>query len=84
DVDTAVLQVETAFRTAQILERAAGTAAEELRLAEARFRAGEAASLEVVTAQTRLSEAERAQIDAVYNFHQSLALLESLVGRPLR
>jgi outer membrane protein len=84
DVGTAVLQVETAFRTAQILERAAGTAAEELRLAEARFRAGEAASLEVVTAQTRLSEAERAQIDAVYNFHQSLALLESLVGRPLR
>ena len=84
EVGTAVLGVETAYRTAQVLERARATAAEELRLAEARFRAGAAHSLEVTDAQTRLSEAERAQIEAVYNFHQSLALLEALVGIPLR
>lgn len=84
EVGTAVLGARTAYRTAQILERARATAAEELRLAEARFRAGAANSLEVTDAQTRLSEAERARIEAVYNFHQSLATLEALVGVPLR
>jgi len=38
----------------------------------------------VTDAQTSLAEAERARIDAVYNFHKSLATLEALVGRPLR
>lgn len=84
EVGVAVLGVETAYQTAQILERARATAAEELRLAEVRFRAGAANSLEVTDAQTRLSEAERARIDAIYNFHRSLAALEALVGAPLR
>lgn len=84
DVGTAVLNLETAYRTAGILARSRATAAEELRLAEARLQAGAANSLEVVDAQTRLSEAERAEIDAVYTFHQSLAFLEALVGAPLR
>lgn len=84
DVGTAVLNIETAYSTAGILARARATAAEELRLAQARLQAGAANSLEVVDAQTRLSEAERAEIDAVYNFHQSLAFLEALVGTSLR
>jgi outer membrane protein len=40
--------------------------------------------VEVTDAQTSLAEAERARIDAIYNFHKSLASLEALVGRPLR
>jgi outer membrane protein len=38
----------------------------------------------VTDALTSLREAERARIDAVYNFHKSLAALEALVGRSLR
>ncbi|HEX8321259.1 TolC family protein [Longimicrobium sp.] len=84
DVRTGVLNAQTAFRTAELQRQVAENAAEELRLARERFRLGAANSLEVTDAQTRLSEAERAVIDAVYMYHKSLAALEALVGRPLR
>lgn len=84
EVHTALLNVQTAFRTAQLQARVRETAAEELRLAEERFRFGAASSIEVTDAQTRLAETEQAEIDAVYNFHKSLAALEALVGQPLR
>jgi outer membrane protein len=84
DVGTALRNLETAYQTAIIQERVRATAAEELRLAQERFRFGAANSVEVTDAQTNLAEAERAQIDAVYNFHQSLAALEALVGQQLR
>lgn len=84
DVGTALRNLETAYRTAEIQERVRATAAEELRLAQERFRFGAASSVEVTDAQTNLAEAERAQIDAVYNFHKSLAALEALAGEPLR
>jgi outer membrane protein TolC len=38
----------------------------------------------VTDAQTNLAEAERALIDNVYSFHQSLAALEALIGERLR
>jgi outer membrane protein len=84
DVGTAIRNLETAFRTAAIQERVRATAAEELRLAQERFRFGAASSVEVTDAQTNLAEAERAQIEVVYGFHQSLAALEALIGEPLR
>lgn len=59
-------------------------ATEELRLAQERFRFGAANSIEVTDAQTNLAQAEQARIDAVYNFHKTLAALEALVGRSLR
>jgi outer membrane protein len=84
DVATALRNLVTAHRTAEIQERVRATAAEELRLAQERFRFGAASSVEVTDAQTNLAEAERAFIEVVYGFHQSLAILESLVGEPLR
>lgn len=84
DVATGLRNLETAYRTGEIQERVRATAAEELRLAQERFRFGAASSVEVTDAQTNLAEAERAQIDAVYNFHMSLAALEALAGEPLR
>jgi outer membrane protein len=84
DVGTALRNLETAFRTSQIQERVRATAAEELRLAQERFRFGAASSVEVTDAQTNLAEAERALIDVVYNFHKSLAALEALIGESLR
>jgi outer membrane protein len=84
DVRTGLLNAQTAFRTAELQRQVAGNAAEELRMARERFRLGAANSLEVTDAQTRLADAERAVIDAVYMYHKSLAALEALVGRPLR
>lgn len=84
EVASAVQALETAYRTALLQEQVRAASAEELRLAQERFRFGAANSVEVTDAQTNLSQAERDQIDAVYNFHKSLATLEALVGRRLR
>ncbi|HET7459601.1 MAG TPA: TolC family protein [Longimicrobium sp.] len=84
DLGAALLGLQTAFRVAQLQDQVVSKATEELRLAQERFRFGVASSVEVTDAQTSLSLAEQARIDAVYNYHKSLAALEALVGRPLR
>lgn len=84
EIAAAVLNLETSYRTAQLQDRVRATAMEELRMAQERFRYGAASAIEVTDAQTSLAQAEQAQIDAVYNFHKSLAALEALVGQPLR
>lgn len=84
DIGSALLALRTAYSTAQLQDQVVEKATEELRLAQERFRFGVASSVEVTDAQTSLSQAEQARIDAVYNYHKSLAALEALVGRPLR
>jgi outer membrane protein len=84
EVRSGLLSAETAYRAAELQRQVAANAAEELRMSRERFRLGAAGSLEVVDAQTRLAEAERAVIDAVYTYHKALASLEALVARPLR
>jgi len=84
DLGGALLATQTAFRAAQLQDQVVQRATEELRLAQERFRYGVASSVEVTDAQTSLAEAEQARIDAIYNYHKSLAALEALVGRPLR
>ncbi|HEX2187740.1 MAG TPA: TolC family protein, partial [Longimicrobiaceae bacterium] len=84
DIGTALRNLQTAYETVQLQDQVIRTATEELRLASERFRFGAASSVEVTDAQTSLAQAEQARIDAVYNFHKSLAALEAFVGRPLR
>ncbi len=84
EVATAARTVETAYRGARLQAQVRETAAEELRLAQERFRQGAGTSVEVVDAQTNLSEAEREEINAIYEFHRSLAGLEAMLGRTLR
>jgi outer membrane protein len=84
EAETLLRNVSSAYRTARLQARVRETAAEELRLAEEQYRSGLATTVEVTDAQTNLSEAERAEITAVHEYHQSLAALEALVGTPLR
>jgi outer membrane protein len=84
EVETALLGLRTAYATAQLQEQVVSRATDELRLAQERFRFGLASSVEVTDAQTSLAEAERGRIDAVYNYHKSLAAIEALVGQTLR
>jgi outer membrane protein len=84
EVEGAARGVEAAYRVALLQRRVRETSEEELRMARERFRFGAATSVEVTDAQTNLSEAERAEISAVYDYHKSLAALEALIGTPLR
>lgn len=84
EVASAAGAVRAAYRTELLQRQVIESATEELRLAEERFRQGAANAVEVTDAQTNLAQAERDLIEAVFNFHQSLAALEALVGEPLR
>jgi len=84
DLGSALLNLQTAYGSAQLQEQVVDRATEELRLAQERFRFGVASSVEVTDAQTSLALAEQGRIDAIYIYHKSLAALEALVGRPLR
>ncbi|MDE0081109.1 MAG: TolC family protein [Gammaproteobacteria bacterium] len=74
--------METASRIAELQTGIRETLAEELRLALEGYRLGLASSVEVVDAQANLSQAERDEISAIWEFHIWFAALESLVGVP--
>jgi outer membrane protein TolC len=84
DVAAALMNLKGAYEAALLHKRMWETSAEELRLAEERFRLGLAGSLELVDSQTRLGAAEKSQLDSIYQFHKLLVSLEALVGEPLR
>ena len=59
-------------------------AEEDLRVQQERYRLGSGSSLEVSEAQNAVTRAEGDYVNAVYEYHKAVALLELAVGRPLR
>lgn len=84
EINVGLRNLETAYETILLQQRVVANAEEELRMARERFRFGAATSIEVTDAQTNLGQAERDLIEAIYDFHKTLALLEALLGEPLR
>jgi outer membrane protein len=84
NVTNAYLNLTTAAQTVAIQEQNSRTAREALLLAEERFRVGAATFVEVTQAQSDFAQAETDRINAIYDYHQSFAALESAVGGPLR
>lgn len=84
EVAARFLGVQTNYQAIQVQEQNRGAAREQLRLAQDRYRLGAGSSLEVSDAQTAVARAETDYVNAVYEYHKSIALLELAVGRPLR
>jgi outer membrane protein len=84
NVSTAFLNLKTAEQTVALETRNLELATEQLRLARERYRLGAAAFLELQDAVTIKARADRAYLIAVYSFHESMAALETAVGRNLR
>ncbi|MBI4522177.1 MAG: TolC family protein, partial [Gemmatimonadetes bacterium] len=80
DIAAGLAAVETAYQSAQLEARNQLVADEQLRLAQERYRLGAASFLELVEAETLKAGADRAQLDAVFSFHDALAGLEAVVG----
>src|SRR5262249_50505213 len=57
---------------------------ESLRLAEARFRAGTGTQLDVLSAQTALTEARSNEIQALYEYNLANASLERVTGSSVK
>jgi outer membrane protein len=84
EVATAYLNLKTAQQSVTLETRNRELADEQLRLARERYRVGAASFLELQDAVTIKARADRAYLIAVYSFHESMAALETAVGRKLR
>jgi outer membrane protein len=84
EVATAFLNLKTAEQSVTLETRNRELAEEQLRLARERYRLGAASFLELQDAVTIKARADRAYLVAVYSFHESMAALETAVGRNLR
>lgn len=73
-------EAQTAKQSLEDLHESAGLAGEQLRLTILRYQAGQATALEVVDAQTTLSQARNAYDDAQARYRLALVQLQSLTG----
>ncbi len=84
EVDVEVRQALSSLQEAGELVTASGQtieqAAEALRLAEAKFHAGSATQLDVLTSQVSLTQAKTDQLTANYNYLVALANVRKAVG----
>jgi outer membrane protein len=85
---TAVTQafdnLTAAYEVVQLEGRNRSLAEEQLQMQQRRYALGATALLELLDAQTSLTTADQAYLNAVYDFHWNLIRLEAAVGRPLR
>lgn len=80
EVATAHQNLASAYRTVALEERNRDLATDQLELARERYKVGAVSFIELKEAETIKARADRAYLDAVYTFHESLAALETAVG----
>jgi outer membrane protein TolC len=80
DLNAFYLEAQAADTQTESLRHTADLAAESLRLTVLRYQAGEATALEVVDAQTTVTQARNAYDDGLVRYRLALAGLETLTG----
>ena len=83
-VTNAYDNLESSHRVVEAEERNRTLAEEQLLLQQRRYSLGAASLLELMDAQTTMTTADQGYLNAVYEFHYSLVVLEAAVGRSLR
>lgn len=84
DVRALLRRLRLEHRAARLEEENLDVAEAQLRLARERYRVGSVRLLDLTEAEALYVQAAQAHLDAIYRFHETLALLELAVGRPLR
>jgi outer membrane protein len=84
DVQSRYLALATNYKAIGVQAASRDAARDQLRLAQDRYRLGSGTALEVSDAQNAVQRAEGDYVNAIYDYHKSLAALEAAVGRPLR
>jgi len=84
DVHSRYLALQTAYQAIAVQGTSRNAAQDQLRLAQDRYRLGAGTALEVSDAQNAVQRAEGDYVNAVYDYHKTIAALEAAVGRPLR
>jgi len=83
DAETALGNVTLAAQRIALATEAANAAREDLRVQQARYRAGASTFLDEVTSQLNLAQAETALVDARYDYQIARAELDAIAGREL-
>ncbi|MEX2466916.1 MAG: TolC family protein [Gemmatimonadota bacterium] len=84
DLRIALANVRTAYQSALLEDRNRALAERQLTLARERYQLGAITFVELMDAQTLLSQAESDRIVAVFAYHDTVTELEALVGSSLR
>lgn len=84
EVSQAFLTLQTAYRTVGLQDTNRVAAREQLQLATERYRVGSGTFFELLDAQIAALRAEQDAVNATYDYHKALAVLEAAVGRSLR
>lgn len=84
EVSQGYLTLQTAYAAVAIQDTNRSAASEQLQLATERYRVGSGTFFELLDAQVAALRAEYDYVNAVYDYHKTLAALEASVGRSLR
>jgi outer membrane protein TolC len=74
----------SAYRVIQVESRNRTLSEEQLSLQQRRYALGASDMLVLMDAQTTMTTADQAYLNAVYDFHFNLIALEAAVGQPVR
>ena len=83
-VSQAYLTLRTSYRAIAIQDANRAAAREQLQLATERYRVGSGTFFELLDAQVAQLSGEFEYVNALYEYHKSVAALEAAVGHPLR
>ena len=84
NVSAAYLALMTAYRTIGVQANNRSAADEALSLEEERYRVGSGSIIDLLTARVASEQAGVTYVNAVYDYHKSIAALEAAVGQSLR
>lgn len=82
-VQEAYLNLRTAEQTIQSTQTAVNEGEENFRIASLRYRAGVGTNLDVLDAETKLTESRNDYVDALYIYNVSVSALEQATGVPI-
>lgn len=84
EIGSGLARLRAAYQAALIEQRNQQLADEQLRLAREQYQLGFTSFVELVEAETVKAQADRERIAAVFAYHDTLAILEAVVGSSLR
>jgi len=84
DIQSRLALVDAAFQASEIERRNVVLAGESLRLAQEQYRLGLVSFLDLIEAETVKAQADQALLAAIFDYHENLSGLESVIGASLR
>lgn len=84
DIQSRLALVDAAYQASEIERRNVQLSDESLRLAQEQYRLGLVSFLDLIEAETVKAQADQALLNAIFDYHENLSGLESVLGTRLR